>query len=148
VYNLTVARAFFQSSIPAGLEEASRIDGAANLRLFLTIVLPCSPAIISVLLMFHAVQRWNEYFGAMIYLRDNGLFPLQLYLREILLAAQSAIELGAGEIADQHALEEMRNAAQQIRYGSIIISTLPMMLLYPFMQRFFVKGVMVGSMKG
>jgi len=148
VYNMTVARAFFQSSIPAGLEEAARIDGASNIRTFATIVLPCSPAIISVLTMFHAVQRWNEYFGAMIYLRDNTLFPLQLYLREILLATQAALDLAGGQITDQKALEEMRNAAQQIRYGSIIISTMPMMILYPFMQKFFVKGVMVGSMKG
>jgi len=148
VYNMTVARAFFQSSIPTGLEEAARIDGATNMRTFFTIVLPCSPAIISVLTMFHAVQRWNEYFNAMIYLRDNNLFPLQLYLRDILLAVQTALNMAGGQISDQKALEEMRNAAQQIKYGTIIISTLPMMILYPFMQKFFVKGVMVGSMKG
>ncbi len=148
VYNMTVARAFFQSSIPSGLEEAATIDGASNMRTFLTIVLPCSPAIISVLTMFHAVQRWNEYFNAMIYLRDNNLFPLQLYLRDILLAVQTALNMAAGQVTDQKMLQEMRDGAQQIKYGSIIISTLPMMILYPFMQKFFVKGVMVGSMKG
>lgn len=147
VYNLTVARAFFQSSIPDGIIEAGQIDGCSNVGTFFRIVLPVSPAIISVMCLFHVVFRWNEYFNAMLFFSEPGLYPLQLVLRDILISAQAtANEVGSGNNAQ--GLVEMQRQAQLIKYSSIIVSTVPMLVVYPFLQKYFVKGIMVGAMKG
>ncbi|MGI5899692.1 MAG: carbohydrate ABC transporter permease [Christensenellales bacterium] len=148
VYNMTVARAFFQSSIPDGIVEAAQIDGCGNLRTFFKVVLPVSPAIISVLILFHVVFRWNEYFNAMIYLTKPEKFTLQLVLREVLVSSSSAALNIAGSGGDSKAIMEMQRQAQLIKYSSIVVSTLPMLIIYPFMQKYFVKGIMVGALKG
>lgn len=147
VYNLTVARAFFQSSIPDGIIEAAQIDGCSNIKTFFRIVLPVSPAIISVMCLFHVVFRWNEYFNAMLFFTKAELYPLQLVLRDILISAQAAAnDVGSGHNAQ--GIVEMQKQAQLIKYSSIIVSTVPMLVLYPFLQKYFVKGIMVGAMKG
>ncbi|MDR3121020.1 MAG: carbohydrate ABC transporter permease [Clostridiales bacterium] len=148
VYNMTVARAFFQSSVPDGIIEAANIDGCGNIRTFFSIVLPVSPAIVSVLVLFHVVFRWNEFFAAMIYITKPEGFPLQLVLREVLVSSQAAAQNLAGSGGDSKAIMEIQRQAQLIKYAAIVISTIPMMVIYPFMQKYFVKGIMVGALKG
>jgi len=143
IYNMIVARTFFRSSIPGELREAAEIEGCGNLRFFFTIVLPLSKAIIAVLALWSMVEHWNSYFTALIYLRDRALFPLQLILRNILVSNQLQSALGTGEAA-QIALR----TANLIRYGAIIVSTLPVMCVYPFVQKYFNQGVMIGAVKG
>lgn len=143
-YNLIIVRTFFQQTIPDELLEASAIDGCSNIRFFMKIVLPLSLPIIAVIALFSAVQEWNGYFTALIYLRDSDMHPLQLILRDILVQNQ------AQDLLSEDAVEAMQRqkAAEQIKYGVIIVSSIPMLLLYPFLQRFFIKGVMIGSVKG
>ncbi|MCY9656639.1 carbohydrate ABC transporter permease [Paenibacillus chondroitinus] len=142
-YNLIVMRTFFQNGIPYELQESAWIDGASNFRLLLTIVIPLSTPILAVMVLFYGVGHWNAYFNAMIYLKDRELFPLQLILREILILNQSenmGLE-GAG-------MTERVMMAESIKYSVIIISSLPVLALYPFVQKYFVQGVMIGSIKG
>lgn len=143
-YNLIIVKTFFQQTIPDELLEASAIDGCSNIRFFMRIVLPLSLPIIAVIALFSAVQEWNSYFSALIYLRDADMHPLQLILREILVQNQ------AQDLLSEDAVEmmERQKAAEQIKYGVIIVSSVPMLMLYPFLQRFFIKGVMIGSVKG
>lgn len=143
-YNLIIVKTFFQQTIPDELLEASAIDGCSNIRFFMRIVLPLSLPIIAVIALFSAVQEWNSYFSALIYLRDAEMHPLQLILREILVQNQ------AQDLLSEDAVEmmERQKAAEQIKYGVIIVSSVPMLMLYPFLQRFFIKGVMIGSVKG
>ena len=152
VYNLIVARTFFANSIPWELHEASFLDGCSDFRIFLKIVLPLSAPIIAVLTLYYAVGHWNSYFNAMIYLKDRAKFPLQVFLREILVQGRFAEALiQSGEIlsAEQMAeLAKQSKTADMIKYGVIVVSTLPMMIVYPWMQKFFAKGVMIGSVKG
>lgn len=150
VYNLIVCRSFFANSIPWTLHEAARIDGANDVRTFFSVVLPLSKPIIVVVALYCAVNHWNSYFTAMVYIQDRKLFPLQLVLREILLQSQAAASMiGAATDAESvRYLYEQQDAANQIKYGVIVVSTLPMMVVYPWLQRFFAKGVMVGSVKG
>jgi len=143
VFHIIVARTFFRNSLPAELREAAEIDGCGNLRYFFVIALPLSKAIIAVITLWSVVGHWNSYFTALIYLQDRALFPLQLILRNILIAGQLQGALGTGEAA-QIALRE----ANLIRYSAIIVSTLPIMCLYPFVQKYFNKGVMIGAIKG
>lgn len=143
-YNLIIVKTFFQQTIPDELLEASAIDGCSNIRFFTKIVLPLSLPIIAVIALFSAVQEWNSYFSALIYLRDAEMHPLQLILRDILVQNQ------AQDLLSEDAVEAMQRqkAAEQIKYGVIIVSSVPMLILYPFLQRFFIKGVMIGSVKG
>ena len=143
VFSIIVARTFFRSSIPAELKEAAEMDGCGNLRFFFVIVLPLSKAIIAVLALWSIVGHWNSFFTALIYLQDRARFPLQLVLRNILITGQLQGALGTGEAA-QIALRE----ANLIRYTAIIVSTLPMMCVYPFLQKYFNQGVMIGAVKG
>ena len=150
VYNLVVCRSFFGTSIPWALHEAARIDGASDARTFVDIVLPLSKPILVVIALYCAVAHWNSYFTAMVYIQDRKLFPLQLFLREILLKSQAATAM-LSNTADAEAAMELyaqQEAANQIKYGVIVVSTLPMMMVYPWLQRFFAKGVMIGSVKG
>ncbi|MFC4102564.1 carbohydrate ABC transporter permease [Paenibacillus xanthanilyticus] len=141
-YNLIVMRTYFQSSIPWELQEAALIDGCTNWRLLWNIILPLSKPIIAVMALFYAVGHWNSFFNALIYIRNESLYPLQLILREILMISQSdAIDGNVG-------LEDKILLAESIKYAVIIISSLPVWLMYPFVQRHFVKGVMIGSVKG
>lgn len=150
VYNLIVCRSFFATSIPWELHEAARIDGASDARTFFDVVLPLSKPIVVVIALYCAVSHWNSYFTAMVYIQDRALYPLQLVLREILLKSQ-AVSAMINNTADPEAIMELyaqQDAANQIKYGVIVVSTLPMMLIYPWLQRFFAKGVMIGSVKG
>ena len=137
-------RTFFQNSIPYELLEAAKIDGITDIGYLFKVVIPLSKAVFAVITLYYAVGHWNSYFGAMIYLRDRELYPLQLVLRDILNA--SRIDLT--EIDDAEVLKEMKGAADLIKYALIVVSTVPVMIAYPFVQRFFEKGVMIGSVKG
>ena len=142
VWNLFMCKTFFESSIPDGLIEAATIDGAGAFRTFLSVVIPLSKAVIAVMALYYAVGQWNSYFNAMIFLQDANKYPLQLVLKEILIASESTVG-GSGEtILEQYRL------ANQLKYVSVIASSLPVLLLYPFVQKYFAQGVMIGSLKG
>ena len=143
IYNIIVARTFFKTSIPNELWEAAQIDGMGNVGYFLKIVLPLSKAIIAVLALWTAVGHWNSYFTAMIYLRNDNLQPLQLVIRSILINSQTASTMLTGTAAN-----EAREMAELIKYSVIVVSSLPVMCIYPFVQKHFNKGVMIGSLKG
>lgn len=141
VWNLVLCRNFYNTNIPGELREAAQIDGSSEFRIFLQIVVPLSKAIIAVMVLYYAVQHWNSYYNAMIYLRDTDKYPLQLVLRNLLLQNSLSAEM------DDSAMERLMDV-QSMKYGVIVIASLPVMLLYPFIQKYFVKGVMVGSVKG
>lgn len=141
VWNLFMCKTFFESSVPNGLIEAAKIDGAGIFRTFLMVVLPISKAIVAVMALYYAIGQWNSYFNAMIFLQDQDKYPLQLVLKEILLASESTVG-GSGETI----LEQYR-MANQIKYVSVIVSSLPVLMLYPFVQKYFAQGVMIGSLK-
>lgn len=143
VYDIVVARTFFQTSIPDELLDAAQVDGCGNLRFFFTMVLPLAKPILAVLGLWAAVGMWNSYFNALIYLRNTDLFPLQLVLRNILITNQMQSSLGTGEAA-QLALR----TANIMKYAVIVISTVPIMCVYPFVQKHFNKGFMAGALKG
>ena len=144
VWNMMIARTYFQTTIPSELQEAAYLDGCSTTRLFLRIVLPLSTPILAVLVLFYAVGHWNNYFNAMIYLHDQAKYPLQLFSKEILVSSRMV----NADIDDPSELAEMQRLASTIKYGVIIVGSLPMLLLYPFIQRYFVKGVMIGTVKG
>ncbi|MDN3450052.1 carbohydrate ABC transporter permease [Planococcus sp. APC 3906] len=142
VWNIILSRTYFKG-LPNELKEAARIDGASDLKIFLQIILPLSKPIIFVLALYAFIGQWNSYFNAMIYLEDQSLYPLQLVLREILIQN----EVQPGMIADQLARAEIQKIAEMIKYSSIVVSSLPLLIMYPFFQKYFEKGVMVGSLK-
>jgi putative aldouronate transport system permease protein len=142
VWNIILARTYFKA-IPFELHEAAKVDGASDLLIFFKIVLPLSKPIIFVLAMYAFVGQWNSYFDAMIYLDDPNLHPLQLVLRSILI--QNSTD--PGMISDQLAMAELKKLSEMIKYSSIVISSLPLIVMYPFFQKYFEKGVMVGSLK-
>ncbi|GAA0316761.1 MULTISPECIES: carbohydrate ABC transporter permease [Oceanobacillus] len=148
VWNIVIARVFFQSTIPRGLEEAATIDGASNFKLFFKIILPLSAPIIAVMALFYGVGHWNGYFNALIYISDRELFPLQLVLREILVLQDMSSNNTnmTGEAAQL--IHSNQQLAAVIKYGVMIVSSLPVIIVYPFLQKYFVKGVMIGSLKG
>ncbi|ANA81870.1 carbohydrate ABC transporter permease [Paenibacillus glucanolyticus] len=141
-FNIIVARTFFQSSIPEDLWEAAQLDGCGNLRYFMTIVIPLSKAVISVIALWTAVGHWNSYFNALIYLKDTSLYPLQLILRNILVTNQMQSAMGTGEAA-----AIALRLANIMRYAVIIVATVPIMCIYPFVQKYFNQGVMIGAVK-
>ena len=141
VYNLIVARTFIQTTIPAELLEASQIDGCSWARYFISIIVPLSKPIIAVLVLYYAVSHWNSYFNAMIYLNDDAKYPLQLVLREILI--ENSMDFVDVEVETARA-----NMAALMKFSLIIVSSLPIMCIYPFVQKYFMKGVMIGSVKG
>nr|WP_202407204.1 carbohydrate ABC transporter permease [Pseudalkalibacillus hwajinpoensis] len=142
VWFIILARTYFKS-IPNELKEAARIDGASELRIFLNIVFPLSKPIIFVIALYAFIAQWNSYFDAMIYLEDRNLYPLQLVLRSILIQN----EIQPGMIADQQAAAELQRISEMIKYSSIVLASLPLIIMYPFFQKYFEKGVMVGSLK-
>ncbi len=147
MHNLVVVRTYYTSSIPYELSEAAFIDGCSNLKLFLQIIFPLSKPVIAVIALYAAVAEWNAYFTPMIYLTDSKMYPLQVHLRNILIMGQMQDFLGADpeELADMVRLQQLR---ESMKYGLIVLSSLPLLVVYPFLQRFFVKGVMIGSIKG
>ena len=142
VYNMIIARSFFESSIPEELYDSARVDGTSYFGFFFRIVLPLSSAIIAVIALYCFVGHWNDYFTGLIYIRDQDKQPLQNILQMILLANQT--EHGG---ASMSALQS-QNFADQIKFGIIIVSTVPLMVIYPFLQKYFNKGVMIGAIKG
>lgn len=144
VYNVIVARTFFQSNIPDDLYEAASLDGCSDLYFMWKIVLPLSAPIIAVLTMFYAVGHWNSYFNAMIYLQDSKKFTLQVVLRNILIANQIDNDM----MKDVDAMQKQEGLAQLLKYSLIVVASVPMLILYPFIQKHFVKGVMIGALKG
>lgn len=149
IWNIIVSRTFFQSSIPKELQEAAQIDGCTNIRLFFKIILPLSMPIIAVMALFYGVGNWNSYFSALIYLNDAAKYPLQLVLRQILVLQEMSAQ-GGGTIdaSTASALNNKAEIAALVKYSVIIVATAPIIAIYPFLQRYFVQGVMIGSVKG
>ncbi len=146
IWNLIIARTYFQHNIPADLLEASQLDGCSNARFITSVVVPLSGPIIAVLALWYAVGNWNSYFGALIYLKDARMYPLQLVLRNILIlntptAAMMGV-LDVKKLAEQEALREL------LKYSLIVVASLPVLVLYPWAQKYFVKGIMIGAIKG
>ncbi|HBA47565.1 MAG TPA: sugar ABC transporter permease [Lachnospiraceae bacterium] len=144
VYNMIVARTFIRNTIPDELMEASMMDGCSDIRYFLKIVLPLSKAIIAVLVLFYGVGIWNAYFNALIYMNDRNLYPLTIFLREILLVES----IDPSTVADPELQAKIASMAGVIKYALIVVTMIPIMMIYPFIQKYFVKGVMIGSVKG
>lgn len=144
VYNVIIARTFLESNIPGELEEAAEIDGCSKIKFFFSMVLPLSKAIIAVLVLYYAVAHWNDYMRGLIYLNSADRYPLQLVIRSILVQTQMAVQ-DTTDVAD---IDARMKLAEAMKYGVIIVSTLPTLVMYPFVQKHFVKGVMIGSIKG
>ena len=142
-YYIIVARTFFNNSIPGDLWEAAQIDGCGNLGFFFQIVIPLSKAVLAVIALWTAVGQWNSYFNALIYLRNPDLQPLQLVLRNILISNQTISSMSTGAAA-----VEAKQMADLIKYAIIVVSSAPIMCMYPFVQKHFNQGVMLGSLKG
>lgn len=143
VYNMIIMRTFFESSLPQELWEAAQLDGCSHVYYLMKVALPLSKAVMSVIVLYYIVGKWNEYFTALIYIRNDKLVPLQIVLRDILIQneAFTGAEMGAAGL-------EASKKANLIKYASIVVATLPMMILYPFLQKYFEKGVMIGAVKG
>lgn len=150
VWNIIMTRTYFQTAIPKELEEAAVIDGCTTMQLFTKVVMPLSLPIVAVMTLFYGVGHWNEYFSALIYLNNDEMYPLQMVLRQILVVQEMSTQTSDPEAVIRQAQMSNYQADMSaiLRYSVIIVSTLPMMILYPFVQKFFVKGIMVGSLKG
>ncbi|CAG7625050.1 carbohydrate ABC transporter permease [Paenibacillus allorhizosphaerae] len=144
VWNIIIMRTFFQTSIPYEVQESAAIDGCSNFRILLSIVLPLSMPIIAVMVLFYAVGHWNAFFNALIYLNDRSQYPLQLILREILLQGQMQAMI---DMADDSLAKKLMEV-EGIKYAVVVIANLPVLVLYPFLQKYFVKGMMIGALKG
>lgn len=142
-YYCIVCRSFFES-LPVELEEAATIDGCSPIRTFVSIVLPLSKALIGVMVLYYAVGHWNSYFTEMIYLNDDSKQPLQVFLRRMLILAQNALDMDDG---GEYAVALSKREAL-LRYSIIVVSSLPLLVVYPFLQKYFDKGVLIGSVKG
>lgn len=151
VYNVIVARTYFMSSIPESIYEAAEIDGCSEFGKFFKIAIPLAKPIIAVITLYYAVGRWNDYFTSLIFISDSDYFPLQLVLRNILQGSQvklSAMDTSSMASEELLYLIKQANLAEAMKYAVIFIASLPMLIIYPFIQKYFVKGVMVGSVKG
>ena len=145
-YRVIITRTFFSSSIPDELYEAATLDGCSQTRFFVQIVLPLSKAITAVLVMYTAVQQWNSWYNAMVYLMDEELMPLQSVLRTIILSSQAmseAMEMSGSDDMSAHLM-----MVETMKYGVIIVSSVPILCLYPFVQKYFTQGVMIGAIQG
>lgn len=147
MWYILVARTFFATSIPREIEEAAQIDGCSHTRTFARIVLPLSAPIVTVMALFYGVGHWNTYFNALIYLSNHSLYPLQLVLREILVMNQIS-EMLAASTEQLESLARQAQYAELMKYCLIIVSMLPVLIVYPFAQKYFLKGVMIGAIKG
>lgn len=143
-FGIIIARTFFQSTIPDELREAAFMDGCRNTRFLWSVVIPLSKPIIAVLVLFAVVRQWNGFFDALIYLENEKLYPLQLVLRNILIQSQPIGDM----VSDIDSLLAKQRVSELIKYGVILIAAGPLLILYPFLQRYFVKGVLIGSVKG
>lgn len=148
VYNMIVARTFFQQNISEELYEAAEIDGCGHARFFFSIALPLSGAIIAIMVLYYGVGHWNSYFSALLYMQTESKFPLQLILRSILVQNETQLNQSAVSVVAREAIEKQRQLVELMKYSLIIISSIPVLVMYPFIQKHFVKGVMIGSVKG
>lgn len=146
VFNIIITRTYFMNSIPDELLEASQIDGANNVQYLFKVVLPLSKPILAVIMLFYAVGHWNDFYSALIYINSQELMPLQSVLRKILMSAQMTLQITSSMSPDE--IMRKTQLAQTLKYSSIIISTIPVLCLYPLVQKHFVKGIMIGSVKG
>lgn len=144
VWNVIIMRTYFQATIPSELLEASQLDGCTDFRFLRSIVLPLSGPILAVIALFYAVGHWNQYFNAMIYLKRADLYPLQLVLRDILVQNEVNIEM----LGDAKTAAARQGLRELLKYSLIVVTSVPLLIVYPFLQKFFVKGVMIGSIKG
>lgn len=145
VFNLIITRTFYSSSFPDELQDAGKIDGCTNIRFFLSIVLPLSYPVIMVMLLFYGEYHWNSYFDALIYLRSQKLYPLQIILRNILTKNEISM---MSSVSDIESIVEQQRVVEQIKYGLFLVSSLPLLIVYPFIQQYFEKGIMIGAVKG
>jgi len=144
VYNMIVACTFIRSNIPNELLEAAQIDGCGDIYFFIKIVIPLSKAVIAVITLYYAIAHWNSYFDALIYLNDKKLYPLQIILKDILVSNQ----IDASMVYDPELAEVKQGLSELLKYSLIVVSMIPVLIIYPFVQQHFVKGVMIGSIKG
>ena len=144
VYNVIITRSFISGSIPMELQEAARIDGCNDFQIFARIIIPLSKPVTAILCLYYGLGHWNSYFNALIYLKDKNMQPLQIFLREILVQNET-IHMSSDAL---DSLIERALMAQTMKYSLIVVASLPMLMIYPFLQKFFVKGVMIGSVKG
>lgn len=143
VWNLILCRNYFEGNIPEELLEVSKIDGCSNIYFFMKIALPLSKALIAVMILFYAVEHWNSYFQPLLYLTDRSKYPLQLVLKNILVSSQPDATLAG--MSDR---AELYKQTEMLKYALVVVSSLPMIIVYPFVQKHFVQGVMIGSIKG
>lgn len=145
IFNVIITRTYFQSSIPESLQEAAELDGANSAQFLIYVVLPLSTPILAVMALYYGVGHWNSYFDALIYLQDTEKYPLQMFLRDILI--QNKVDLNMMGL-DTAQAEAKQRLAQTIKYGVMIVASVPVLCFYPFVQKYFVKGVMIGAIKG
>lgn len=143
VYNLIVCRSFFESGVPEELLEASKLDGASDFQFFFQVVIPISKSILAVMVLFYATALWNSYFNALMFLGAQDKMPLQVILRNLVLSNQASSVMSSGT-----EMIERAKLAEQLKYGVIVVSSVPLLVIYPFVQKYFVKGVMIGAVKG
>ena len=146
VYNVIVMRTFFQTTIPEELLEAAQIDGCTNRKYLVSVVLPLSKPILAVMVLLYAVGHWNNYFSAMLYLNEKNKYPLQIFLRDILIS--SKVDMSAMRGGDVQEMLKKQEMQILMKYSLIVVSSVPVFIMYPFVQKYLVKGVMIGSVKG
>lgn len=146
IYNVIIMRTYFINSIPHSLQEAAELDGANAFQFLIKVVLPLSKPIIAVVALYYAVGHWNDFYTALLYINDQDLLPLQSFLRDILMSNKMSLNNMQG--LDAAAAEAKMQLSQTLKYSVIIISTVPVLCVYPFIQKYFVKGIMIGSVKG
>lgn len=146
VYNVIITRTYFINSIPISLQEAAELDGANTAQLLVKVVLPLSKPIIAVIALYYAVGHWNDFYTALIYINDRDMLPLQSFLRDILMSNKMSMSNLQG--LDAATIEAKMHLSQTLKYSSIVVSTVPVLCIYPFIQKYFVKGIMIGSVKG
>ena len=146
IYNVIITRTYFVNSIPKSLEEAAELDGANTLQLLIKVVLPLSKPILAVIGLYYAVGHWNDFYTALLYINKKNLLPLQSFLRDLLMSNKMSMANMQG--LDAAAMEAKMQLSQTLKYSVIIVSTIPVLCIYPFIQKYFVKGVMIGSVKG
>ena len=144
VWNVIITRTYFQTSIPGELLESAQLDGCSNTRFILTVVVPLSGAIVAVITLFYAVMHWNTFFSALIYLRDSKLYPLQIILRAILLENQIDYTI----VTNLEQEEARQMIAALLKFALIVVASVPVLVVYPFVQKYFVQGVLIGALKG
>ena len=146
VYNMVIVRTYFVNSIPNELQEAAFLDGANSAQYLFKVVLPLSKPVLAVIGLYYGVEHWNDFYSALLYIYDESLLPLQSFLRDLLMTSKLALDTSNG--MDATAIEAQAQLAETLKYSTIIVAAIPILCVYPFIQKFFVKGVMIGSVKG